>query len=280
MNKPVVPTVDPLAALRAGKRPTARLAGGTVKISKRGVGALKITNPNGYALKGTLSLAAGKLKLGKARVSLPGGRHQGVQVQAVEEGAAAAAQEAQAARHRHGEAQGPDRQDGDDQEAGHAQGAGQAQAQEEAQVRRRGPTSNLWVARNGTTGAYDDFKFRLDGCTINLTGTSLLFVSCFEIGGSLSQQILLRGLQPARPVAPGQPDRNADKARAGAVNVLVGSGERTITYNAHVHPVGQQDHRPAEDELQRLAVRPVRQHDLVRLLLGHAEVRGDPGLTD
>ena len=71
--------------------------------------------PNGYALKGTFSLSQNATRRqAEARQGqgLAGrGRHQGVQVQAVEEGAAPAAQEAQAARGRHGEAQGADRQD-------------------------------------------------------------------------------------------------------------------------------------------------------------------------
>jgi len=66
------PRPDPLAALRGGKKPGARILGKRFKVSKRGVLRMKIANPNGYKLKGKLRLSAKGLKLGTKAFSVRG----------------------------------------------------------------------------------------------------------------------------------------------------------------------------------------------------------------
>jgi hypothetical protein len=229
VNNPVVPaTPDPLAALRAGKRPTARIAGGTVKISKRGVGSLSITNPNGYALKGTLSLAAGKLKLGKARVSLRANATKAFKFKLSRKALRRLRKKRRLRALATAKLKGPIGKTGTIRKRVTLK----APAKPKRKRRRPaggGPTSNLWLARNGNTGAYDDFKFRLEGGNINLTGTSLLFVSCFEIGGSYRSAFSYEVFNLLGPWRLGNQTATQQR-RSRAVNTLVSSSERTITY--------------------------------------------------
>lgn len=64
------PVPDPLAGLRAGQKPQAKILGKTLKASKKGVVRLKISNPNGFKLKGKVALKAGRLKLGAKSLSI------------------------------------------------------------------------------------------------------------------------------------------------------------------------------------------------------------------
>lgn len=62
----------PLAALRAGAKPGARIVGKRFKVSKRRIVRIKIANPNAYKLRGKLRLAAKGLKLGTKSFSVRG----------------------------------------------------------------------------------------------------------------------------------------------------------------------------------------------------------------
>ncbi len=233
LPKPI-PVPDPLAALRAGKRPTATLAGGTLKISKRGGGAITLTNPNGYTLKGTLSLASGKLKLGKARVSLAPRATKAFKFKLSRKALRRLRKKRKLRAIATAKLKGPIGKTGTIKKRVTLKAP--PKPKPKRKKRRsggggggQGPASNLWVARNGNSGAFDDFKFRLNGGTINLTGTSLLFVSCFEIGGSYRSSFSYEIFNLLGPWALGN-QNTTQKQQSRAVNVLVGSGERTITY--------------------------------------------------
>jgi hypothetical protein len=90
------------------------------------------------------------------------------------------------------------------------------------------PTSNRWVGRMGTAGPYDDLALTLAGGQIQITKAPFVPVSCFENGGSYRSSISFELF-----AAPGPWTVGADGsiAKQGiAVNQLVSSGARTITY--------------------------------------------------
>jgi len=232
LNKPVIPTIDPLAALRAGKRPTARLVGGSITVSKRGVGALTITNPNAYALKGTLSVVAGKLKLGRARVSLAANATKKFKFKLSRKALRRLRKKRRLRATAIAKLKGPIGKTATIRKRLTLKAP--AKPKRKKKPKRKtggggGPASDLWLARNGTTGAYDDFKFRLSGGNITMTGTSLLFVSCFEIGGSYRSSSSLEIFNLLGPWRLGNQSATQTR-RSRAVNVLVSSSERTITY--------------------------------------------------
>lgn len=231
-TNPIVTAIpDPLAALKAGKRPTARIAGGTVSISKRGAGSLTLTNPNGYVLKGTLSLAAGKLKLGKARVNLAANATKAFKFKLSRKALRRLRKKRRLRATATAKLKGPVGKTGTIRKRLTLKAPAKPKRKKKRKSGGGGntPSSNLWVARNGNTGAYDDFKFRLDGNTITHTGTSLLFVSCFEIGGGYRSSFSYEIFNLLGPWQLGN-QSTTQKRQSRAVNVLVGSGERTITY--------------------------------------------------
>lgn len=69
-GSPAPVTPDPLAELRAGKRPGARILGKSYKASKKWIVKITAKNPNGYKLKGKLTLKSGKAKFGSKSVSI------------------------------------------------------------------------------------------------------------------------------------------------------------------------------------------------------------------
>jgi hypothetical protein len=87
---------------------------------------------------------------------------------------------------------------------------------------------NSWVARKGSSGAYDDFKFTLDGGNINITKTTLVFVTCFENGDNYESASSFELFGHNGPWELGKEDTFAGRGRA--TNRLVSSGERSITY--------------------------------------------------
>jgi len=67
-STPVLP--DPLAGLKAGKRPGGRIFGGTSKMSRKGVVKVKIANTNDFTITGKLTLKSGRSRLGANRFGL------------------------------------------------------------------------------------------------------------------------------------------------------------------------------------------------------------------
>lgn len=229
VNNPVQAVPDPLAALRSGKRPKATIAGGALVVSAKRVASVEIANPNGYALKGSASMVAGKLKLGKIKVSLGPNATKTFKMKLSAKAMRRLRRKRRLRATLTAKLKGPIGKAG----VTRKKLTLKAPPKKKRKRRRRGgkppATGNLWVARNGTSGAYDDFKFRLEGGTINLTGTSLLFVSCFEIGGSYRSSFSYEVFNLLGPWKLGNQDATQQK-RSIAVNQLVGSGERTITY--------------------------------------------------
>ena len=250
-----------------------------MKISKRGVGALRITNPNGYALKGTLSVVAGKLKLGKARVSLPANATRAIKFKLSRKALRRLRKKRRLRATAIAKLKGPIGKTATIRKKLTLKAPPKPKRKKKrTRPGGGGPSSNLWVARDGTSGAYDDFKFRLDGSTINITGTSLMFVSCFEIGGSYRSRFSYEVFNLLGPWRLGNQTATQTR-RSRAVNVLVGSGERTITYNLTSTRSGNRITGKRTMNFSDSQLRPVHEHDLVRLLLRHAELRGDPGLS-
>ena len=232
---PAVAKPDPLAALRSGKRPKVAIAGGAVTVSKKGVVLIELNNSNGYAVKGSLSLAAGKLRLGRAKVSLAANGKESVKVKLSKRARRALR------KRRRLRATAVAKVSGPVGKAGVTRKRLTLKAPPRKRVRRRPsggggggggqtPTAgDRWVARKGTSGAYDDFKFTLTGGNITLTQSTLVFVSCLEMGGSYRSSSSLEIFNALGPWALG--NQNAtQKKQSVAVNQLVGSGQRTITY--------------------------------------------------
>ena len=250
-------------------------------ISKRGAGAITITNPNGYALKGTLSLAAGKLKLGKAKVSLARGATKAFKFKLSRKALRRLRKKRRLRAIATAKLKGPIGKTATIKKRVTLKAPPKPKRKKK---RRRsggggqGPSGNLWVARNGTTGAFDDFKFRLEGGNINLTGTSLLFVSCFEIGGSYQSSFSYEVFNLLGPWALG--NQNGTKTqRSRAVNRLVGSGERTITYKLTSTRSGNKITGKRTMSFSDSQYNPFDNSISFDQLLGHAELRGDPRLS-
>jgi hypothetical protein len=91
-----------------------------------------------------------------------------------------------------------------------------------------GPSSNRWVGRMGTTGPYDDLALTVAGGQIQITKAPLVPVSCFENGGSYRSAISFELFAVPGPWTVGADGSVA--AQGIAVNQLVSSGARTITY--------------------------------------------------
>jgi hypothetical protein len=90
------------------------------------------------------------------------------------------------------------------------------------------PVAERWVGRMGTEGAYDDLELTLTGGQIQITKAPMVPVSCFENGGSYRSAISLELFTAPGPWTVGT---DGSAAQQGiAVNQLVGSGARTITY--------------------------------------------------
>ena len=66
----ITPTPDPLAALKAGQKPKVRILGKSIKASKKYSVKVTVKNPNGYRVKGKLTLKAKRLKLGSKAFSI------------------------------------------------------------------------------------------------------------------------------------------------------------------------------------------------------------------
>jgi hypothetical protein len=90
------------------------------------------------------------------------------------------------------------------------------------------PASNRWVGRMGTTGAYDDLELTVAGGQMQITKAPAVPVSCFENGGSYRSAISFELFAVPGPWTIGSDGSVA--AQGIAVNQLVSSGARTITY--------------------------------------------------
>lgn len=91
------------------------------------------------------------------------------------------------------------------------------------------PASNRWAGRMGSEGAYDDFAFTVDNGQMTITKAPFVPVSCGEIGGLYRVALSLELFDAPGPWTIGT-DSAVDKAGAIAVNTLVNSGAKTITY--------------------------------------------------
>ena len=89
--------------------------------------------------------------------------------------------------------------------------------------------SNTWAGRMGTEGAYDDFAFTLIGGEITITEPPLVPVYCFENGAGHYGNAL--SFEPFVVTGPWTLGSDGSVQQSGiAVNRLVGSGSRGITY--------------------------------------------------
>ena len=64
------PIDDPLAALKAGRRPAVRILGKSTRASRKYSVRVTVKNPNGYRVKGRMTLKAKRLKLGSKAFSI------------------------------------------------------------------------------------------------------------------------------------------------------------------------------------------------------------------
>ncbi len=90
------------------------------------------------------------------------------------------------------------------------------------------PVSDRWVGRMGTEGAYDDLELTLVDGQIRMTKVPTVPVYCAENGGGYRSALSFEVFAASGPWAIGT---DANVATQGiAVNQLVGSSARTITY--------------------------------------------------
>ena len=90
------------------------------------------------------------------------------------------------------------------------------------------PVSDKWVGRMGTEGGYDDLELTVVGGQLQITKAPTVPVACMENGGGYDQSTSFELFD-----APGPFPLGADaevKKEAPAVNQMVGSSPRTITY--------------------------------------------------
>lgn len=86
-----------------------------------------------------------------------------------------------------------------------------------------------YVGRLGTEGAYDDFELTRDGATFTLTKPALLPTTCSKLGGDYAVAASVELFDAVGPWTIGT-DGQIAKPGSVAVNPLVTSGARTITY--------------------------------------------------
>jgi hypothetical protein len=92
------------------------------------------------------------------------------------------------------------------------------------------PSSDTWVGRMGTEGAYDDLELTLIDGRITFTKTPLVPVYCFEMGGQYRTALSFEPFVVSGPWTLGQ---DAIVEQSGmAVNQLVSAGTRGISYKA------------------------------------------------
>ena len=90
------------------------------------------------------------------------------------------------------------------------------------------PAPTRWVGRMGTEGAYDDLELNVADGQMQITKPPTVPVSCMENGGSFRTALSFELFDPPGPWTVGA-DGNVAKEGL-AVNQLVGSSPRTITY--------------------------------------------------
>ena len=92
-----------------------------------------------------------------------------------------------------------------------------------------GASSNKWVGRMGTEGAYDDLELTLSGGQLQITKTPLVPVYCFENGAGHYDNAL--SYEPFVVAGPWTVGADGSVQQSGlATNRLVSSGSRGITY--------------------------------------------------
>ncbi len=90
------------------------------------------------------------------------------------------------------------------------------------------PTSDRWVGRMGTEGAYDDFELTAVDGQLRITKVPMVPVFCAENGGGYRSAVSLELFSASGPWTIGTDENVA--TQGVAVNQLVGSSARTITY--------------------------------------------------
>jgi hypothetical protein len=89
-------------------------------------------------------------------------------------------------------------------------------------------SSNKWIGRMGTVGAYDDLEFTLANGQMQITKTPLVPTYCFESGGAYRTALSFEPFVVAGPWTIGT-DGSVQQSGI-ASNQLVSSGSRGITY--------------------------------------------------
>jgi hypothetical protein len=244
MKRPVL-----LALLGALALPAAAQAA-QVKISPRasavsaaGVATVEVANPTRHALRGTAAVTAGGRTVAKRSVRLPKRsvtsvklRFDAVAMAALRDAAGRAtiklalgrgaggrkttARRTLTLRLPAGGQQGPGAPAPGPTPGGDSGGSNGGQSAP--------PASDRWVGRMGTEGPYDDFELTVGGGQLQITKPPFVPVMCFENGGSYRSALSLELFDAPGPWTVGT---DGDVAKQGlAVNQLVSSGARTITY--------------------------------------------------
>jgi hypothetical protein len=234
---PLLAALALLVAAPSAQAAPAKLAGGPVSAS--GAATVKITNPNRYTLRGTVSLASGKTKLASRKVTVKRKRSKfySLKLSAAglralrSRGSLAATVQAKLA-HGKGRAKvyrkalvlkapGANGTPG----SGSTPGAGQP-----------GAGGNGWTA---TTSMGGTFPLTVDGDKVTMTQPTFQPVSCSEGGGLYRVSLSSELFDLVGPWQLGNQD-GTQTQMVPRVNTLVTSGARTVTYRLKTSRTGNQ----------------------------------------
>ncbi len=240
---PLLAAVGLLAVAPPALAAPAKLAGGPV--STAGTTTVKITNPNRYTLKGTVSLASGKKKVASRKVSVKGKRSKKVSLKLSKaalnslkaKGSLATTMTAKLAR-KGGKAKSYRKALVLRPAGGNGTGAPGSGTPGAGGQGGGGAAGNRWTATTSMGGKFD---LIVENGQVSLAQPTFQPVSCFKSGGYSPAQTSLSSemFDKLGPWALGNQDATQTQL-VPRVNTKVTSGERTVTYRLNTTRTGNQ----------------------------------------
>lgn len=220
----VAPLLAALALPATADAAAVKISTKGASLSPGGVASIEVSNPNRYALRGKATLTARNRTLGSKNVTLAKRAARKVTVRLN----AAAVAALRAANGRATLALKLRRSGRKKSTTARRTLTLQLPGAGGAPPPTGAPTPTKFAGRMGSEGAYDDLEMTIENGQMTLTKTPLINVLCTEAGGSYDSAFSLEVFNAPGPwsIATG-----GEFQQPGiAVNTLVGSGERTITY--------------------------------------------------
>jgi hypothetical protein len=225
-----LPSTAQAARVKIGPRASA--------VSETGVSTIKVTNPNRYALRGNAAVTVDGRTVATRSVRLPRKSVTSVALRFNEKAMdALRAAEGRATislrLRRRGGGRSTARRtltlrvgSGPQQGPAPAPPAPPTGSPNTTPPAPAGPTR--WVGRMGTEGTYDDLELTVNGAQMEITKRPLITILCLELGSPYGSALSFELFDAPGPWTIGT---DGELVKEGfAVNSLVGSGLRTITY--------------------------------------------------